>query len=297
MSKQLTILTPVYNRKDTIERLFRSLLAQSNMEFEWLIVDDGSSDGLGDVVALFDAPFPIRYIYKENGGKHTALNVGINHINSPLTFIVDSDDWLTDHAVETVLLTHNSYNDRPDLCGYAFLRQFPNGKINGKLFVPNYLIASYLQARINAHDTMADKAEVFRTACLKEFPFPEFAGERFLGEDTVWMRMSRKYAMVHINCAIYVGNYLADGLTHNRRRNNISSPQGCMARATEFLAADVHFVYRLKAALQMLVYGKFAGCGMLSFALHSQHKALLLPLVPAAYILYLDWRFRCRREN
>lgn len=117
----------------------------------------------------------------------------------------------------------------------------------------------YIECRINADDTQADKAEVFYTRCLKEFPFPEYRNEKFLGEDLVWIRMAMKYQMVHINRAIYVGNYLEDGLTKNRRKNNIRSPYGCMERAKEFMRPELKLKYRLKGAVQYFVYGKFAG--------------------------------------
>lgn len=150
-----------------------------------------------------------------------------------MTFIVDSDDWLKPNAIETVLRYCGKFWDRNGLCGYSFLRAFPDGKINGKEFEPNEWVASYIEARINSDDTMADKAEVFYTHCLKEFPFPEYSGEKFLGEDIVWIRMARKYNMIHINEAIYVGDYQSDGLTKNRRANNIKSPVGCMHRAED----------------------------------------------------------------
>ena len=205
------------------------------------------------------AEFPMRYIYKENGGKHTALNVGVKQITSELTFIVDSDDALVPDAIETILQYHKKYRERKDLCGYSFLRKFPDGKINGKPFELDEKVGTYIECRINADDTQADKAEVFYTRCLKEFPFPEYRNEKFLGEDLVWIRMALKYRMVHINRAIYVGNYLEDGLTKNRRKNNIRSPYGCMERAREFMRPELKLKYRLKGAVQYLVYGKFAG--------------------------------------
>ena len=91
-----------------------------------------------------------------------------------MTFIVDSDDWLKPNAIETVLRYYGKFWDRNGLCGYSFLRVFPDGKINGKEFEPNEWVASYIEARINSDDTMADKAEVFYTHCLKEFPFLEY---------------------------------------------------------------------------------------------------------------------------
>ena len=88
---------------------------------------------------------------------------------------------------------------------------------------------------------------------------PKMFGKRVVGEDLVWVRMARKYEMVHINKAIYVGNYLEDGLTNNRRKHNIASPVGCMHRAEEFMESDLKTRYRIKGGLQYIVYGRFAG--------------------------------------
>lgn len=145
--------------------------------------------------------FNIRYVAKENGGKHTALNLGIKTIESELTFIVDSYDVLTNDAVEIILRYHRRYGEMQNICGYAFLRAFPNGVINGKKFVSDEYVASYIEARVNSDDTLADKAEVFKTKSLKEYP-----NEKFLGEDIIWIRMAKKYMMVHINKVIYIGN-------------------------------------------------------------------------------------------
>ena len=214
----VTVLTPTFNRGGILNGLFQSLQKQTKKDFEWLLVDDGSIDNTKNVVEEMEkiAEFPMRYIYKENGGKHTALNVGIRQIASELTFIVDSDDTLVSDAIETILESHKKYGLQEKLCGYSFLRKFPDGKINGKSFEPDDKIGTYIECRINADDTQADKAEVFYTKCLKEYPFPEYKNEKFLGEDIVWIRMALKYQMVHINKAIYVGNYLEDGLTKNR---------------------------------------------------------------------------------
>ena len=132
----LTVLTPTYNRAHRLGILYESLLKQTNREFEWFVVDDGSSDDTEKLVnnLKLSAPFPIRYLKKENGGKHTALNVGVKYINSDLTFIVDSDDTLTSDAIQIIIDTHEKYRATQKLCGYSFLRIFPDGKINGKPF-------------------------------------------------------------------------------------------------------------------------------------------------------------------
>ena len=287
----ITVLTPTFNRGGGLQSLWDSLQKQTVKVFEWLVVDDGSTDGTKDLITKLQekSDFPIRYIYKSNGGKHTALNVGIQTICSELTFIVDSDDCVTNDAVESILKIHKKYRSQNNICGYAFLRAFPDGKVNGKKFDVNEKIGSYIDVRVNGNDTGADKAEVFKTHCLKEFPFPEYPNEKFLGEDLVWVRMARKYEMVHINKAIYVGNYLEDGLTNNRRKHNIASPVGCMHRAEEFMESDLKTRYRIKGGLQYIVYGRFAGVKICDLIRKSRHKVLATVCTPGGLFLHSRW--------
>lgn len=287
----VTVLTPTFNRGGRLQSLWDSLQKQTVKDFEWLVVDDGSTDGTKDLITQLQekSDFPIRYIYKSNGGKHTALNVGIQTICSELIFIVDSDDCVTDDAVESILKIHKKYRSQNNICGYAFLRAFPDGKVNGKKFDVDEKIGSYIDVRVNGDDTGADKAEVFKTHCLKEFPFPEYPNEKFLGEDLVWVRMARKYEMVHINKAIYVGNYLEDGLTNNRRKHNIASPIGCMHRAEEFMESDLKTRYRIKGGLQYIVYGRFAGVKVVDLIRKSRHKVLATVCTPGGLFLHSRW--------
>lgn len=287
----ITVLTPTFNRGGRLQSLWNSLQKQTVKDFEWLVVDDGSTDGTKNLITQLQekSDFPIRYIYKNNGGKHTALNVGIQTICSELIFIVDSDDCVTDDAVESILKMHKKYRSQNNICGYAFLRSFPDGKVNGKKFDVDERIGSYIDVRVNGDDTGADKAEVFRTHCLKEFPFPEYPNEKFLGEDLVWVRMARKYEMVHINKAIYVGNYLEDGLTNNRRKHNIASPVGCMHRAEEFMESDLKTRYRIKGGLQYIVYGRFAGVKICDLIRKSRHKVLATVCTPGGLFLHSRW--------
>ena len=196
---------------------------------------------------------------------------------------------MTDDAIESILKIHKKYRSQNNICGYAFLRAFPDGKVNGKKFDVNEKIGSYIDVRVNGDDTGADKAEVFKTHCLKEFPFPEYPNEKFLGEDLVWVRMARKYEMVHINKAIYVGNYLEDGLTNNRRKHNIASPVGCMHRAEEFMESDLKTRYGIKGGLQYIVYGRFAGVKVVDLIRKSRHKVLATVCTPGGLFLHSRW--------
>lgn len=292
----ITVLTPTYNRSDTLSILYNSLCRQTVKDFCWLIVDDGSTDNTDETVNEFikKADFRIDYVKKENGGKHTALNTGIQRISTPLTFIVDSDDYLTDNAIENIYKEHSKFKNDESICGYSFLRQFTDGKINGLANSENEIISNYINFRINKKDMNADKAEVWKTKILKEFPFPVFDGERFLGEDSVWIPMSLKYNMVFLNTPIYVSEYLPDGLTKNRRKNNIKCPMGCRYRALVALNANqeikITFEYYIKVLLQYHVFGFFAKIPQKKQISDNPNKIMHFLTLPFGYIIYLIWK-------
>lgn len=248
----VTILTPTYNRKRELADLFQSLQHQINTDFEWLIVDDGSDDGTRECVQQFkqEAQFPIRYIKKKNGGKHTALNTGVKQIVTPLTFIVDSDDQLLPRAVQEISNYYYKYkkqvNDK--LVGaFSFLK----GDKNSKPMVvspEDEKIDSYIRVRIK-ENRPGDMAEVFVTDVLKEFPFPEFRGEKFLSEDVVWIQLGMKLKHVFINKIIYQCNYLTDGLTANDKRMKFASPLGSIMRGKMLMQKECGLIVCVKGAI------------------------------------------------
>ena len=289
---EITILTPTYNRRCELERLYESLVHQNNKDFEWLIVDDGSTDDTCRQVEVWkqEADFNISYYYKENGGKHRALNFAYSKISTPLTFIVDSDDWLSVNAIETILDKYARYREEPDICGFSFLRGDGMGGLLSSGCVPkDGLRESYVECRIN-RNLEGDMAEVWYTHCLKEFPFPEYENEKFLGEDVVWIRMSGKYRMLFFNDVIYISEYLEEGLTRNRRKHNIASPNGCVTRAWEFLNADVKLQYKIKPVLQYIIYGRFAGRKLTQLFQDCPRKLMFIIFFLPATILYFRWK-------
>lgn len=268
----VTILTPTYNRGALLPRLYESLLQQTQKHFEWLIVDDGSTDDTGEKVSSWirEDKLCIRYIRKGNGGKHTALNRGIREIRTPLTFIVDSDDWLSNDAVETVGAYYKRYCGKEEadwnrenetsnrLCGFSFLRVGGDGKVNEGEFPTDDHISTYRDERINA-GLLGDKAEVYLTGILQQYPFPVFSGEKFLPEDAIWIRMSGPYSMVHANRRIYICDYLEGGLTKTGRYMKIYSPFGMMYRSAMYLAdRGVCLRARVKMMLLYHIYSGFA---------------------------------------
>lgn len=287
--KDVAVLTPTYNRKHLLPKLYNSLCAQSDRNFEWVIVDDGSNDGTDALVAQWSevSPFSISYYKKENGGKHTALNYGIAKMDARLIFIVDSDDRLTTDAIAVIRETDRRYGSETDLCGYSFLRARADGKLLSKSQVPqDGMKESFVDCRLRRGNG-GDMAEVWVSRCLREYPFPEYPGEKFLGEDVVWIQMSNKYKLRFFNKIIYRADYLDEGLTQNRRKHNIASPRGCVKRAEVFLNAPVGWKLKVKSMLQYQIYGRFADMTYAQlYAGCKQHLLFVICFIPAVVLKY-----------
>ena len=226
----VTIFTPTYNRKQLIERLYQSLLGQTCKEFEWLVIDDGSTDGTDEFFSQLtkqESPFSIFFIKQENGGKHRAINRGVQIATGELFFTVDSDDYLTVDAVEKVIKWKNSLDDSHKWAGVAGLRgdskQNVIGERNNSF---DYIDAKNTERRL--FHLQGDKPEIYFTDVLKKFPFPEIPGENFISEEIVANTLARNdYYLRWFNEIIYIGDYLEGGLTYNDNKH-AQNPQGCL---------------------------------------------------------------------
>lgn len=212
----MTIFTPVYNRAYIIGQLYQSLLRQTSYAFEWLIVDDGSTDNIAGLVQQWlrdTQQFQIRFYRQENGGKHRAINYGVQMASYDAFFIVDSDDYLEDNAVESVIKYWNDVRENSQLAGISGLRRHGNGEvIGGRPCFDNYVDADNLERE--KWGLNGDKAEVYKTEILRRFPFPEYENERFITESVVWDKIAYEgYKIRWINKNFIVCDYLSDGLT------------------------------------------------------------------------------------
>lgn len=255
---RLTIITPTYNRADLLVHLYGSLESQTNKQFCWMIVDDGSTDDTFDIVSRLkgNSSFDIIYLQKTNGGKHTALNFGIKEINTELTFIVDSDDTLTEDAVQSILDVHERYKTQDRISSYTFLK----GTDNKTPVIPierDEFIENYIVYRIK-NNRPGDMAEVYKTKYLKQFPFPEFAGEKFISEDVVWIEISKVSDAVYLNKVIYICEYLPDGLTANDKPMKFASPLGSMTRGKQLMYRRCGIKENIKGAIIYNVYAREA---------------------------------------
>ena len=290
--KLLSIVTPTYNRSAYLPRCFESLLAQTDPRFEWIVVDDGSTDGTRETVRAFREQrpdMPIRYIYKENGGKHTALNAAIPCISGDYVLVLDSDDRLVPTAVEEILRGWERYEDAHVgivifLKGYSADKPFARGLRENVPLDMFRVHTETFQSR--------DFCDVFRAEAFKRFPFPEFPGEAFLSESVLWNQMAPGYRIVYINRVLYLAQYLEDGLTKAGRAMRIRMPRGGMYAAEQYMDRRCPVKLRIKNGLLYNCYGYFARIPAAE-ALRGSRAPLLTVLTrPGGWMLYRYWKMK-----
>lgn len=225
----LTIFTPTYNRSNTLPRLFQSLCKQNCDNFEWLVVDDGSSDNTEDLIAGFisTAHFPIRYIKQSNGGKHTAHNTALKYAQGNYFFTVDSDDWLSENSIQkirNIIESNKSIFESKEICGLLALKSFENGKIIGTPFSKNNFIAGLYGLEHNGE--RGERSIIFKSDVIRNYPFPIISGERFMTESVIYDRIDQSYKFFVVNEILTVCEYQAEGLSSNPRQLMHKYPGG-----------------------------------------------------------------------
>lgn len=254
----ITVLTPSYNRGNLLKNLYQSLRDQIFDDFEWIVVDDGSTDSTSEIIAHFkeDKKIVIKYIKQSNGGKHTAINAGVKISRGELLIIVDSDDTL---PKDSLLIINNQYlKIRVDttvggVCG--LMAHHDNIVIGNCNLLPQGNISS-IDMRFK-YGFLGDVCEVFKTDVLREFPFPEIYNEKFCPEDLVWNRIARKYTLYFFNQVVYYRDYLDGGLTSKIVKIRMKSPIASTICYGEMLDLDIPIKSKIKAAIN---YWRFYLC-------------------------------------
>ncbi len=236
----ITVFTPAYNRRAYLRRLYESLHTQTMVAFEWLIVDDGSTDGTSEEIDSFiaEGKFPIRYYYQENAGKHIAINKGVLLAAGELFFIVDSDDMLRAGALSTIIAQWESVLKLPNSASFAGvcgLRVYGDGSVIGGSVDYDVLDVSAIDYRFKLR-YQGDRAEVIRTDIMKQFPYPSFSGERFCADAVVWNRIAMTYRLRFFNEGVYICEYLPGGITDTSVRLRQLSPRGASLYYAEMAA-------------------------------------------------------------
>ena len=248
----ITIMTPTYNRAYVLSRLHKSLCQQKRRDFEWLVIDDGSTDGTAELIydCRDKSDFEITYVYKENGGKHRAINEGVVHATGDWIIIVDSDDLLTGDAVAKLYDVMNHIGS--EFVGMCFRKATLSGHmigISGTVWSKSMV----MQPIMAGHVLKGDLAYVFRTNVMRECPFPEFPGEKFVPELYIWNKIADIGKIVfYVDQVIYLCEYLPDGYTSNFKKNLRSNPCGFGLFYRDQVIRDTRLFGKVKACVRSL---------------------------------------------
>lgn len=279
----ITVFTPTYNRAYIITKLYASLQEQTCRDFEWLVVDDGSTDNTEQLFKIWlkESDLKIRYIKQENGGKHRAINKGVIEAKGEWFFIVDSDDYVPKDSIALISKHIEKVQSDLTIAGVCGMRYYPNGeRVGGNVEFNEYLCNAF-EFRYKYH-VRGDLAEVFRVSVLKQYPFPEIEGEKFCPEALVWNAISSKFKILYFNKNTYVCEYLSDGLSASSLRHRIHSPIGSMLTYRDYYYYPMPLWVKFKAAISFWRF-YFHSSGF------SRRKIKVLPRIFSipGYLFYL----------
>lgn len=252
---KITVFTPTYNRAHLLGRLYKSLVSQTFIQFEWIVVDDGSTDNTLEILNEFvkEQRIDIKVFHRTNGGKQRATNFAVNHAQGELFFIVDSDDYLIPEALEIIDGHWQNVVNKDDFYGIGFRRiNYNSMKIVGPNANQKFIDSNHLEI-INKYKITGDKAEVFNLSVFRRFPYPEIEGERFVTESLIYHRMSKTYKMRFVNVGIYMAEYLSDGITRNFNSYLKRNPKAFSMYYTEYLTnKNIPALLRVKALIRLI---------------------------------------------
>ena len=224
---KFTVFTPTYNRAHTLHRVYDSLKAQSFTDFEWIIVDDGSTDETKSIVESFIAQkaFPIYYYYQKNQRKHVAISQGLKKANGEFFLVADSDDTFPPDALDVFYKTWCSISEyeRGSFTGVTGLCEDVSGNIIGTEF-PSSPFDSTTAENFYRHNIKGEKWGFHRTEVLRQFPFPNDNENKYFAEGIIWNQISRKYKTRYINHIVRTyysdaGDQITSHLVQRRSEN------------------------------------------------------------------------------
>lgn len=255
----VTVFTPTYNRAYILPQLYESLCRQTCKDFEWLVVDDGSSDNTSELVDAWMAEGKIDIVYEKvpNGGKHRAINRGVRRARGELFFIVDSDDHITDDAIEWLHNENRDIWDNEEFCGVCGTKVFSDGTRIGNVSTFPVIECTATEF-VYTHNISGDMAEVFKTSVLAENPFPEISGERFCTEALICNRIADKGLKMRYCCkALMVCEYREDGLTAAAKKLQYANPVSTAMYFKELVfRRRIPLGIRFKAGVNYWRYGR-----------------------------------------
>ena len=224
--KTLTVFTPTFNRAYTLHKCYESLRRQTSKDFVWLIIDDGSSDNTKELVESWinEKEVDIRYHYQNNKGMHGAHNTAYELIDTQINTCIDSDDYMTDDAVEKIVEFWKSNRNR-GLAGFVALDAYENGKIIGTKLPSDVSETTYFDI-YNTLGVKGDKKFIYRSDLTKLYPYPIFEGEKYVSLAYKYAKLDDDYKLGIMNEVVCIVEYMEDGSSLNMFKQYRRNPRG-----------------------------------------------------------------------
>lgn len=240
---KISILTPTYNRGELLKKLYDSILAncnKSNLQVEWLIMDDGSTDNTKTVVEKFKGnnKFNVKYFYQQNAGKMKSLNNLIPKSKGNLIIECDSDDYFSENAFEIIEETIKNNLDINNIYAFAFLKYDQDGKNMGNKFPKNSYKSNMFDLYFKEGLT-GEKALVFISDIRKQYMHELENNEKFVTEARMYHKMDLKYKIVCINKPIMICEYQKEGYSKNIKKEFKDNPFGYYKYFKEILMRNM----------------------------------------------------------
>lgn len=258
----ITVFTPAYNRVDLLKRCYESMCRQTNKNFIWMIIDDGSTDNTKEVVDLWmlnNNGFEIQYYYKENGGLHTAYNEAIEHIDTELCVCIDSDDYMPDNAVE-IILDFWKKNGSNEYAGIVGLDYTIDNHVIGDL-LPDKKSINLIDLLIGKyHIHNGDRTNVVRTELYKKVaPMISFEGEKNFNPHYMHLQISKNYDFLVLNKNLRYVEYQADGMSNSIFKQYLNSPNSFIETRKLYLSLPgISWKFKLRQSIHLVSSGIIA---------------------------------------
>jgi glycosyltransferase involved in cell wall biosynthesis len=286
----ITIFTPTYNRAYTLPRLYRSLLRQTSSDFEWLIIDDGSTDDTALLVEKWigEGKIEIRYHHQENRGKYMAHNAAVKLAKGEYFFTVDSDDWLPDDSVEDII-RHIPEMEKNNRCGGMFGLKDGNDKKT---------IKEWESLDYSRHLDLSPCGElsfIYKTEVVRKYTFPEIPGEKFVIEGVIYHRIDQDSVCYLRNRVLTINEYQGDGLTANIYPLMYHNPTGFKLYHSEMIDWSDTFIGRFNSALRYVAFKSLSHNS--DFDYKGSHSTLVKILSPLGFLLKQYYIINRKRKN
>lgn len=288
--KLITVFTPTYNRAYCLEQLYTSLVNQTNPNFIWLIIDDGSTDNTKELVELWidENKIEIQYIYKENGGMHTAHNTAYANIKTEYNVCIDSDDYMPIDAIEIIL--NETKNLKEHHAGIIGLDADKSGKIIGTK-IPERIKDCRLSDLYQNQGVKGDKKLVYRTDLIKKYPlYPIYKSEKFVPLGYLYYIIDNDYFLYPINKVLVIVEYQEDGSSKNIINQYRKNPRGFAFSRVQRILITSSYKEKIKNIIHLI------SCVLFSkeFSTLLKPKAILLIILlfPVGVLLNLYIRYK-----